>query len=250
MKEKLIHRAWGWIAAACLVGCSTLAVADTNQVGKAVNDPCKSDVGKMSVEGLPELTNDVIRTWIESGDATIQQKMYAAVCNVLREGDVHYAEDVTNYTLTATIDSDSLFHHFDMTVVVGKDRVRCYHALPILVHALWRDEAAKLIAQLNSSCTCGSFEMECAGTGKVSFRHTLPYEAIKYGGSKRIAELLLCGWVTNKTHDKLLLSVCSGALTFEQALEEFVMGKRQSEQTEETIEDSEESLKGAEDEGE
>ena len=216
----LIRLLSGCFAAAFMVGCSTVSVSEPEKATDAYTDLCDPAACKMSNDGLPATTNGVLRAWLEADPATVQEKMYNAMRKVLTEGEIHYVEDVTNHTLKATILADGLFRHVDVTVVVGAHCVRCYHALPILVAPELRGEVAKLLVELNSNFTLGSFEMDCLGSGKVSFRHMLHFETIKYGGDKRIGELLLCGMTTIKNHEKRLWAVCGGLKSFDDVWEE------------------------------
>ena len=211
----LIRLLSGCFAAAIMVASATVSASEPEKAADAYTDLCDPEACKLSEDGLPHATNDCLRAWLEAGDATVQEKMYAAVLSSLRKCDLHYTEDVSNHTLRVTILAEGLFHHVDLKIVVDTHHVRCYHTLPISVAPEFRGEAAKLIAELNGCFSCGAFEMDCRETGQVSFRHVLTFETVKYGGGKRIGELLLGGMMTIKNHEKRLWAVCGGLKSFD-----------------------------------
>jgi len=239
LERYLARLSFFFVAALVLVGCTTMTDTETQCAIHDGGDCREEAVRKMSDDTLPSATNAVLDAWQQAGDKTVQRKMYAAIRQALQKGSIHYTEDLTNYTLRATIQTDGLFHHLDMTIVVGAYNARCYHSLPILIDPALRGEVAKLIAQINAGFSYGAFEMDLVDTGEISFRHVLPFEAIKYGGGKRIGDLLLGGWATITSHDKILLSVCGGAMTFAEAWAWYVTGTAQGE-----------DLKGSKDEEE
>jgi len=213
---------FGGMVAFALVGYPAEPKAASECTGSDKGDWRDETVRNSSDDMLPGVTNEYLRAWLQANDQTVQQKMYKAVCRTLQEAEISFVEEPANYTLLATITTDGLFHHLDMRVVVRDDTVKFYHALPIRISPDLRGEVAKLIAQLNSAFNCGAFEMNCVDTGEVRFRNVLPFEAIKYGGEKRVGELLLIGWLTIKSHDKILWAVCGGAMTFEEAWTKYV----------------------------
>lgn len=211
------------LMAAFLAGSLPAAVSQPEKAEKVVSDLNDPAIKIKSDDGLPGMTNKVLQAWLKEGDATVQTKMYQAVRKFLVENDVHCTEDTTNHVLSATVLMNGLlcgpFHHVDLKIFVRKDCVTCYHLLPIEVEPDARGEVSRLLTQINHCAKLGSFGMDMVDSGSLYFEYMLPFEAIKYGGETRIAELILCGMTTIQTHGTRLWAVCAGLKTFDEVWE-------------------------------
>ncbi len=232
----LIRLFGGCLMAAFLVGSLPAAVSQpervenaekaekAGRVEKAVSDLIDPVVRVKSQDGLPGVTNEVLQAWLKEENANVQTKMYHAIRQFLEEGGLRYTENTTNRTFSASVlmaeSLWGLFRHVDMTIIVREDCVTCCHILPIQVEPEVRGEAGRLISQINQCAKFGAFKIDMLDTGGICFEYILPFEAIKYGGDTRIAELVLCGMTTIQTHGRRLWAVCGGLKTLDEVWEE------------------------------
>ena len=153
----------------------------------------------------------------EEKDIKQARTVYAALCAMLDERDLHYEKDEENLSITCGAQGDDLPIEMHFNVDPERKLITLFSPMPFAISEERRAALAVAVSQANKGLVDGCFDYDFI-EGRIFFRMTSSYRDSLIG-KDLFAYMLFCSFQTIDDYNDKFLMVAKNKMSFDEIVE-------------------------------